>query len=154
MSIKREIGFWVLTIPGILILLMLIFGQMISFIDYDFTVTLGLQESANIIGEFGVASNKAFGVGDTVIYLPLLILGLLGLWQKKTWGIFTMVGALAITAYWPMVNLFFVYFAKGLPGFNFTDFITYTIVLSLISIYGLWGMWYIYQKRKILSNVN
>ena len=154
MSIKREIGFWILMIPGFLILLMLILGQMIAFINYEFTVSVGLQESVDIIGEYGVASNKAFGVGDTIIYLPLLILGLLGLWQKKTWGLFTMIGALAITAYWPIVNLFFVFFAKGLPGFNFTDYITYTIVLSLITFYGLWGMWYLYnnQKTKILSN--
>ncbi len=151
MSNKREIGFWVLMIPGLLILFMLIFGQMISFIDYDFTVSLGLQESVNVIGEFGVASNKAFGVGDTLIYLPLLILGLIGLWQKKGWGLIAMVGALAITAYWPIVNLFFLYFAKDLPGFNFTDFVSYTIVLSLISIYGLWGMWYIYRNGITLS---
>ena len=151
MSNKREIGFWVLMIPGLLILFMLIFGQMISFIDYDFTVSLGLQESVNVIGEFGVASNKAFGVGDTLIYLPLLIFGLIGLWQKKGWGLFAMLGALAITAYWPIVNLFFLYFAKDLPGFNFTDFVSYTIVLSLISIYGLWGMWYIYRNGITLS---
>ncbi|MCK5033731.1 MAG: hypothetical protein KAS18_08855 [Calditrichia bacterium] len=151
MSNKREIGFWVLMIPGLLILFMLIFGQMISFIDYDFTVSLGLQESVNVISEFGVASNKAFGVGDTLIYLPLLILGLIGLWQKEGWGLIAMVGALAITAYWPIVNLFFLYFAKDLPGFNFTDFVSYTIVLSLISIYGLWGMWYIYRNGITLS---
>ena len=151
MSNKREIGFWVLMIPGLLILFMLIFGQMISFIDYDFTVSLGLQESVNVISELGVASNKAFGVGDTLIYLPLLILGLIGLWQKKGWGLIAMVGALAITAYWPIVNLFFLYFAKDLPGFNFTDFVSYTIVLSLISIYGLWGMWYIYRNGITLS---
>ena len=151
MSNKREIGFWVLMIPGLLILFMLSVGQMISFIDYDFTVSLGLQESVNVIGEFGVASNKAFGVGDTLIYLPLLIFGLIGLWQKKRWGLFAMVGALAITAYWPIVNLFFLYFAKDLPGFNFTDFVSYTIILSLISVYGLWGMWYIYRNRITLS---
>ena len=151
MSIKREIGFWILMIPGFLILLMLILGQMIAFINYEFTVSVGLQESVDIIGEYGVASNKAFGVGDTIIYLPLLIFGLLGLWKNKTWGVFTMIGALAITAYWPMVNLFFVYFATGLPGFNFIDYITYTIVLSLITIYGIWGMWYIYCNRKTLS---
>jgi len=154
MSGKRTTGFWILMIPGLLILLMLIFGQMISFIDYGFTVSLGLQESVNVIGEFGVASNKAFGVGDTLIYLPLLIFGLVGLWQKKIWGIFTIFGALAITAYWPIVNLFILYFAKDLPGFNFTDFTTYTIVLSIITIYGLWGMWYIYWNRKTLSIEN
>ena len=61
-----------------------------------------------------------------------------------------MVGALAITAYWPIVNLFILIFAKDLPGFNFTDFASYIIVLSLITLYGLWGMWYVYKNRNTL----
>lgn len=63
-------------IVGTLILFMLVLGQTISFINYDFTVSLGLQESKEIVGDMGVAVNKGFGVGDTIIYLPILILGL------------------------------------------------------------------------------
>ena len=147
---KRTIGFWVLMILGVLILLMLVFGQMMSYINYDFAVSLGLQESVDKITVVGVAVNKGFGVGDTIVYLPLLIAGLVGLWLRKNWGIFTMLGALAITAYWPMVCLFFLYFAKGLPGFGFSDYTLYTILLSLITIYGVWGMWYLYKNRKEL----
>ena len=145
--LNRPIGFWILIGCGLLLLMMLVFGQMMSFINYDFTVTWGLQESADIIGEMGVASNKGFGVGDTLSYLPLLIMGLAGLWARKKWGILTMGGALAITAYWPVVNLFFLYYAKGLPGFYFTDYFSYTIILSFITCYGLWGLWYIYTNN-------
>ena len=59
MTNQRTVGFWSLMIPGILILIMLIFGQMMAFIDYEFTVTFGLQESVHVIGEFGA--------GDTII---------------------------------------------------------------------------------------
>jgi len=126
--------------------MMLIFGQMMSFINYDFTVTYGLQESKDVVGDMGVAFNKAFGVGDTLIYLPLLLLGLIGLWRRKKWGVWTMGGALAITAYWPVVNIFFLFFASGLPGFYFTDYMSYTVILSLIMIYGIWGIWYLYKN--------
>ncbi|MEN8194290.1 MAG: hypothetical protein ABFS12_15825 [Bacteroidota bacterium] len=78
-----------------------------SFINYEFTVSIGLQESVDVFGEFGVAMNKAFGVSDTIIYLPLLVFGLLGLWQKKSWGVSALIGAMAITAYWPIVYIFF-----------------------------------------------
>jgi len=152
MSNKRTVGFWVVMIVGILLLLMLILGQMMAFINYDFAVSIGLQESKDIIGEMGIAVNKGFGVGDTIIYIPLLVFGLMGLWFRKMWGVYTMVSALAITAYWPMVSIFLLLYARGTTGFNFTDFAPYTIVLILIALYGLWGLWYLYKNRKILVN--
>jgi len=152
MNNKRTVGFWVVMIVGILLLLMLILGQMMAFINYDFAVSIGLQESKDIIGEMGIAVNKGFGVGDTIIYIPLLVFGLIGLWFRKMWGVFAMVSALAITAYWPMVSIFLLLYSRGTPGFNFTDFASYTIVLILITLYGLWGLWYLYKNRKILVN--
>ena len=152
MSKRKRIGFWIMMIVGILLLLMLILGQMMAFINYDFAVSLGLQESKDIIGEMGIAVNKGFGVGDTIIYIPLLVFGLMGLWFRKMWGVFAMVSALAITAYWPMVSIFLLLYARGTPGFNFTDFASYAIMLTLITLYGLWGLWYLYKNRKILVN--
>lgn len=152
MSNKRTVGFWVVMIVGILLLLMLILGQMMAFINYDFAVSIGLQESKDIIGEMGIAVNKGFGVGDIIIYTPLMVFGLIGLWFRKTWGVFAMVSALAITAYWPMVSIFLLLYARGTPGFNFTNFASYTIMLTLITLYGLWGLWYLYKNRKILVN--
>ena len=152
MGKRRTVGFWIVIIVGILLLLMLILGQMMAFINYDFAVSIGLQESKDIIGEMGVAVNKGFGVGDTIIYTPLLVFGLIGLWFRKRWGVFVMASALAITAYWPMVSIFFLLYARGIPGFNFTNFVFYAIMLTLITLYGLWGLWYLYKNRKILVN--
>ena len=151
MANKRPIGFWVLMILGVFILLMLLVGQMMSFINYEFTVSIGLQESVAVVGEMGVAVNKGFGVGDTIIYIPLLVIGLVGLWIGKKWGIYAMVGALGITAYWPMVAIFLLLFARGSPGFNFTNFTSYSILLTAFTLYGLWGLWYLYKNRKILA---
>jgi hypothetical protein len=150
MTYKRTVGFWTLTIFGILILIMLLTGQMISFIDYEFTVSLGLQESVNDIGEMGVAINKAFGVGDTIVYLPLLLMGLTGLWQQKKWGLFAMTSALGITIYWPIVNIFIIIFGEGSPGFNYPNFTSIAIILIVIAIYGIWGLWYLYKNRTLL----
>ena len=150
MAAKRTKGFWIIMIMGKLLLLILIVGQMMAFINYDFTVSIGLQESTDIIGEMGVAVNKGFGVGDTLIYTPILAIGLIGLWLRKMWGVFAMVGALAITAYWPMVSIFILIYAKDVPGFNFTNYVSYSILLSAITMYGIWGMWYLYKNRKIL----
>jgi hypothetical protein len=123
-----------------------------SFVDYDFAVSVGLQESEDIVGEMGVAINKGFGVGDTIIYIPILVIGLKGLWSRKMWGVFAMAGVFAITAYWPMVCIFFLLFARGTPGFSFTNFTSYTIILTLITLYALWGLWYLYTHRNILGS--
>jgi len=147
---KRPTGFWVLMILGILILVILLAGQMMSFISYEFTVSIGLQESVDVVGEMGVAVNKGFSVGDTIVYIPLLVIGLVGLWIRKKWGIYAMVGALGITAYWPMVSLFLLLFAKETPGFNFTNFTSYSVLLTAITVYGIWGLCYLYINREIL----
>lgn len=99
MNNRKTIGFWILMILGIFILVMLLIGQMMSFINYEFTVSIGLQESVDVIGEMGVAVNKGFGVGDTIIYILLLIIGLVGLWFRKKCGVLVMSSALGITAY-------------------------------------------------------
>ncbi|HAK60999.1 MAG TPA: hypothetical protein DCO77_11550 [Nitrospiraceae bacterium] len=152
MNDKRTAGFWIIMIVGMLLLVILVFGQAMSFINYDFAVSIGLQESREVIGRMGVAVNKGFGVGDTIIYLPLLLLGLIGLWSRTMWGVFAMAGALAITAYWPMVALFLLLFARGTPGFHFTNYTSYTIILTLFTLYGLWGLWYLYRNRKQLAS--
>jgi hypothetical protein len=60
-----------------------------------------------------------------------------------------MIGALAITAYWPVVSLATLFYAKGASGWSFSDYTIYTIVLSLIAIYGIWGFWFLYKNREI-----
>ncbi len=152
MNEERKTGSWILLVGGFLLLVMLLAGQMMSFIDYDFTVSVGLQESRDILGERGVAMNKGFGVGDTIVYTPLMILGLWGLLFRKRLGLFAMFGAMAITAYWPMVCLFILVYSKGGPGFHFTDYRLYSIVLSLITVFGFWGQWYLYKELKGVSN--
>lgn len=152
MTVKRTIGFRVLMILGALMLVMLLAGQMMSYISYEFTVSFGLQEPADVVGEMGVAANKGFGVGDTMVYLPLLLAGMAGLWLRKEWGVFAMAGAMAITAYWPMVCLFLLIFAKGSPGFHFTDYASYAVLLSSFTLFGLWGFWYLYRNRKLLTS--
>lgn len=153
MTRARPVGFWILMIAGILMLAMLIVGQTMSFINYEFAVSIGLQESVDVFGEVGVAVNKGFGVGDTIIYLPLLVIGLVGLWVRKKWGIYAMAGAMGITAYWPMVSIFFLLFARGAPGFSFSNYTFYSILLSAFTLYGLWGLWYLYKNRELLASV-
>lgn len=152
MNTNRPAGYWVITIVSVLWLAVMLMGQVMSYINYDFTVSLGLQESKDAVTGIGVAMNKGFGVADTVVYIPLIIVGLVGLFLRRIWGLFAMAGSYAITMYFPVVCLFMLFFARGEPGFNFTRFVPYTIFLTVIFLYGLWGLWYLYLRRERLTS--
>lgn len=148
--LKRTSGFWFLIGFGIFLIIIYLLGQTMALINYDFAVSMELQEPVNEITEVGVALNKGFGFGDTVFYIPLFIVGIVGLMRGNAAGLFAMFGAMAVTVYWPIVALSTLFFAKGSPGFRFTDYVSYSIMLPLISIYGLWGLWFLYNNREQL----
>jgi hypothetical protein len=75
----RTAGFWLLMAWALFLLIMLLAGQTMALIDYDLTVSMGLQEPAEQVTAVRVAKNKGYGVADTVIYTPFLVGGLLGL---------------------------------------------------------------------------
>ena len=144
------IGFKVLIAIAILLTILYLMGQTMAIFDYDFAVSIGLQEPIDEITGVGVAMNKGFGFGDTVAYIPLLIMGVWGLIKRTKLGYFCMIGALAITIYWPMVSLPTLFYAKGTDGWRFSDYTSYTILLSLITAYGAWGLWYLFTREKDL----
>ncbi len=144
---NRSIGFWLLIGIGILLNVIYVLGQTMAVINYDFTVSIDLQEPIEEITEIGVALNKGFGFGDTVFYIPLFVIGIIGLLKKSEVGLYAMFAAMAVTVYWSIVCLSFVFYAKGAPGWHFTGYTSYSIILSLITLYGLWGGWFLYINR-------
>jgi len=146
-TMKRATGFWFLIGFGIFLNLIYLLGQTMAIVNYDFAVSIHLQEPLDEITEIGVALNKGFGFGDTVFYIPLFVIGIIGLLKRAVFGLYTMFGAMAITIYWPIVVLSTVFFAKDSPGWHFTDYSTYSIILLLIIIYGIWGFWFLYKNR-------
>ncbi len=137
---KRDINFWLLQIPGWLLLLYLIYAQAIPAFSYDIGVAMGTQESADQITEVGTAFWYGFAFGDLVTYIPLLAIGLIGHWVRKMWGRVVLSAALGITVYWPIVCLAAVVAARNAAGWNITNETDYWIVLPLIALWGAWGL--------------
>ena len=145
----RGTGFWFLIIVSIILCIFYLAGQTFSLINYEKTVEWGLQESVEEITSIGIPWIKGFAFADTVIYIPLLLAGIIGLVKRKTWGYFCLFGSLAISVYWPLVNLFAVYAGKDVMPLHPDKYLSYSILLPLISIYGLWGMVYLYKNRNL-----
>jgi hypothetical protein len=147
----RSYEFRALIIIGVALNIMFVAGQTLSLIDHDITVSLGLQESKEEISDVGIAFAKGFAFGDTVIYIPLFLIGITGLFRRRSWGIFSMFGALAITVYWPLVHLFAIYAGKSSMHLSPGKYLSYSIMLPLIALYGLWGMWFLHKNRAEFS---
>lgn len=151
MSHRRDFTFWILIILSIVLALFLLVGQTFSLINYDLIVSFGLQESVEEVTALGIAWAKAFALGDTLVYIPLLIVGIIGLLKRKKWGFYTMLSSLAISTYWPIVNLSAIYFGRNEMALDPGKYVSFSIILPLITLYGFWGIWYLHKHQNIFT---
>ena len=138
---KREAGFWMIQGPGWLLFVYLIYAQAIPAFDYETGVAMGTQEPPEAITAVGVAFWQGFALGDLLVYIPLLALGLLGHLKSSKWGRILLASALGITVYWPVVCLVAVASAREAPGWKLSNEAEYWMVLPLIAAWGAWGLW-------------
>ena len=138
---RNDVDTWTIQAPGWLLLAYLVIAQALPAFDYELGVRMGTQEPAEIISEVGVAFWYGFAVADLVVYIPLLAMGLLGLWRESRWGRVVAAAAFGITIYWPVVCLVAVVDARGAPGWDIGDETAYWVVLPVVAAWGLWGLW-------------
>ena len=143
----RSVGFWFLQGFGWLLFVYLAYAQGIPAFDYELGVRMGTQESAEQITAVGTAFFYGFAFADAVLYIPLLAVGLLGLWNSSSWGRVLTAAALGITVYWPIVCLAMAVKARSAPGWNLDDS-DYWVVLPLIALWALWGLWWLITNRQ------
>ncbi|MEX0289401.1 MAG: hypothetical protein AB3N14_09850 [Flavobacteriaceae bacterium] len=127
-------------IPGWILLIYLTIAQGVSAISYEYGVAMGTQEPAERITEVGTAFWYGFAFGDLLIYIPVLLVGLLGHILNKFWGRAVMLSALGITVYWPIVCLASIFAARKAQGWNLESETQYWIVLPIICAWGIFGI--------------
>jgi hypothetical protein len=140
---KRSVAFWFICAFLALSVVVLALGQTTSLFAYDFAVRLGLQESVDEVTPFGVEMNRAFGAGDTFVYIPLMLISLVGLLKKKRWAVPTTAAVMGISAYWSLTMTAVLIFLKGVPGYQLVPGIEYGIFLGAYMVFGLWGLTYL-----------
>ena len=131
---------------------LLLMGQTMAIFNYEFAVKLGLQEDVKEVSEFGVQINRAFGAGDTVVYMPLLAISLVGLFLKKRWSLVTTAAIMGISAYWATTVAFMLFFLRGVPNYNLEPGLEYWLFLGAYIIFGVCGVVYlIFRGDNIIS---
>ncbi len=149
---KRSISFWVVMVFLAVSMVLLIMGQAMALFNYDFAVSLGLQEDVKEVGEYGVQLNRAFGAGDTFIYIPLIALSIAGLLLKKRWALITTAAVMGISAYWATTVAFMLWFLIDVPDYSFIPGPEYWIIIAAYILFGVWGVVYlIFRGDRIIS---
>lgn len=73
---KQKPEFWLIVGPGCLLLTYLLYAQAIPAFNYELGVAMGTQEPVEQITAVGVAFWYGFALGDLLIYIPLLSIGI------------------------------------------------------------------------------
>ena len=140
---KRSLAFWLIIGFLSVALALLLMGQTMALVDYDLAVQLGLQESVNEVGGYGIQVNRAFGAGDTIVYIPLITLSIIGLILRKRWSLLTSAAAMGISAYWATTIASMLFFLPGAPGYSLEPGPEYWIFMAAFIIFGVWGLFYL-----------
>ena len=143
-------AYWIFVVFIALSIVLMLVGQTMAVFNYDLTVRLGLQESQEDVGEFGVQVNRAFGAGDTVVYVPLLLASLLGLWLKKRWSLVATAAVCGVSAYWSVTILFVLLFAPGSSGYSYVPGPEIWLFVGAYVVFGFWGFLYLIFRGESL----
>jgi hypothetical protein len=140
---NRPPAFWIITGFLAVSMILLLMGQTMALIDYDFAVQLGLQEDIKDISSYGVQVNRAFGAGDTIVYLPLIAFSMIGLVLRQRWSLLTTAAVMAVSAYWATTIVFMLVFLEGAPGYYLEPGMEYWLVMAAYIVFGVWGLLYL-----------
>ena len=142
-SASRPIAFWIIVAFLAISIILMLIGQTMAIFNYEFAARLGLQESRSQVGEYGVQVNRAFGTGDTVVYIPLMVVSLVGLFLKKGWSLLTTAAVVGVSAYWSVTVSFMLVFLPGVSDYSLVPGPLYWLFLGAYIVFGVWGLFYL-----------
>ena len=128
----------------------MLIGQTMAVFDYDLAVRLGLQESARDVSGFGVQVNRAFGASDTVVYIPLMIVSLAGLFLRKRWSLLTTAAFAGVSVYWSVTVTFMFLFLPVVPGYSHIPELEIWLFIGTYMVFGVWGLFYLILRGEAL----
>lgn len=131
-------------------ILLMLTGQTMAVFNYDLAVSMGLQESPAQVGGFGVQVNRAFGAGDTVVYMPLMVVSLVGLFLNKRWSLLTTAAVAGVSAYWSVTIAFMFLFLPGAPGYDYVPGPGIWFFVAAYMVFGIWGLFYLLVRGEAL----
>ena len=140
---KRPIAYWVIVSFLALSTVLMLIAQTTPVFDYALAVRLGFQNGADKISEFGVQVIRAFCVADTLVFIPLTLIALIGLLLRKRWSLFATASLTGISIYWVVAYGFMVAFLNGQPGYHVVLGVADWIIMGAYALFGVWTLLYL-----------
>ena len=94
--------------------------------------------------------NRAFGAGDTVVYIPLMAVSLVGLFLRKRWSLLTTAAVAGVSAYWSVTIIFIFLFLPGAPGYDYVPGLGIWFFVGTYTAFGVWGLFYLLFRGDVL----
>ena len=144
-GIKFIIGFHILNI------VIWVIGQGGAVIAYDTVAQWGLQDPRETIDPFILVINKAIGLADFIIGVPLFIIATLGLWRMRFYGFVFSYMVLGISFYWTTVAWVkqYFYLQAGVKSLPFD--IGVHSMLAFVFLFSIWASWFLLKNRKLFD---
>jgi hypothetical protein len=144
LGVKVIIGFHVFSLT------IWFFGQTLAVVDYDMVAGWGLQDSRALVDPVIVEVNRAIGLTDTIVMLPLFIVAAVGLFRKRFFGAVASWLAFGMTLYWPVIFWTSQGFYAG-AGIRHQPMSVVAILLpGVLLLIACWGSWYLCRNRGLL----
>jgi hypothetical protein len=125
------------------------FGQSVAVVAYDMVAEWGLQDSRALVDPVIVEVNRAIGLTDTIVMLPLFIVAAVGLLHRRFYGAVASWLAFGMTLYWPVV----FWTSQGFyaqAGIRHQPMSIVAIILpAVLLLIACWGSWYLYRNREL-----
>ena len=142
-------GVWAVIAFHLLNLSLWSVGQTAALVDYDRVADWGLQDPRSLVDPVIVQVNQAIAAADTVVLLPIFAVAVVGLLQKRFFGVVASWLALGITLYWPVV----FWFSQSFYGRGGTLHVPISaptlIVPAAFLVIGAWAAWYLARHRAL-----
>jgi hypothetical protein len=149
-SSGRSPGFWVVVVFLSLSVILMLAGQTLGVFSYELAARMGLQEKPEEMTDFGVQVNRAFGAADTVVYLPLILISLVGLILRKRWSLLVTAAFFGASAYWTVTVSFMLLFLPGVPGYSNVPGVEIWLFIGIYMVVGVVGLAYIVMRGEEL----
>lgn len=149
---SRPAVYFFIQIVLLLTLVLMLLGQTVAVFNYDLAGRIGLQEPREQVTEFGVRVNRSFAVSDTILYVPLIALSIIGLHYRRRWAIIVLSASMGISAYWSATSAVMLFILHGAPGYKFAPSLLYYVPLCAYTVFGVWGLCYLVARgRRLLD---
>mmetsp|Transcript_31777 Transcript_31777/g.59218 ORF Transcript_31777/g.59218 Transcript_31777/m.59218 type:complete len:347 (-) Transcript_31777:204-1244(-) len=118
----RKAEFYMIQVIGWVLFVFILIGQTTAVVSYKTTVAWGLNEPETELTQAGVAMNYGTAIADTIIQLPLLCSGLIGLTFGAEWSEECLLAAAGIALQWSVAWLVTMGMAARLtPAWNIPE---------------------------------